>query len=109
MLLLAWVTASATAAGTGQGGARPPKVLDSQQGIQDGENGLMLQTAPLLRAPIVAPQPMAAPAELAPSNTPPLIVAPYIEYPVGRPVPYPPHPPHPPRPHPQPMPTPPLP
>ncbi|WJF91124.1 hypothetical protein QS306_05645 [Paraburkholderia bonniea] len=100
-VLLSTLLATGAVAASGTS-ARPPVVLDSQQGIHDGQNGLMLQTAPLVRAPIAAPQPMAAPAELAPNDRGPIIVAPYIGVPGGMPMP-----PYPgPHPHPQPYPGP---
>jgi hypothetical protein len=61
--------------------ARQPLVLDTQTGIHDGKSGIVLQNAPLSRAPIAAPAQMASPAELAPNSTVPLIVAPYVQVP----------------------------
>jgi hypothetical protein len=63
---------------------RRPVILDSQGGIYDGQGGTMLQTGPLSREPIVGAQPIAAPAELAPpDSSTPMVVAPYIQLPVG--------------------------
>lgn len=63
---------------------RAPVILDSQGGIYDGQGGTMLQTGPLSRQPIVGAQPIAAPAELAPpESSTPVVVAPYIQVPVG--------------------------
>lgn len=62
---------------------RKPLILDSQGGIYDGQGGTMLQTGPLSRQPIVGAQPIAAPAELAPPDSTPVVVAPYIQVPVG--------------------------
>ncbi|HEX7909076.1 MAG TPA: hypothetical protein VF534_13455 [Paraburkholderia sp.] len=62
---------------------RKPLILDSEGGINDGQSGTVLQTAPLSRQPIVGAQPVAAPAELAPNSSMPYIVAPYIQLPVG--------------------------
>ncbi|CAH2916471.1 MAG: FIG00455141: hypothetical protein [uncultured Paraburkholderia sp.] len=56
---------------------RKPAILDTQSGISDGQSGRVLQTAPLSR------QPIATPAELAPNSSLPIVVAPYIQLPVG--------------------------
>lgn len=70
-------TFSALAARAVSGGQ--PLILDTQRGISDGQSGTVLQTAPLVKAPIVEAQPIAEPAQLAPSNQSiPLYVAPYI-------------------------------
>jgi len=68
---------------------RQPLILDTQRGISDGQSGVVLQNAPLSRAPMVNAQPAARPAELAPETSPPLIVAPYVQLPGagGRPRP----------------------
>nr|WKF59031.1 hypothetical protein HUO10_003539 [Paraburkholderia busanensis] len=63
--------------------ARKPLILDSQNGISDGQSGTVLQTAPFSHQPIVGAQSIAAPAELAPNSSTPYIVAPYIELPTG--------------------------
>lgn len=77
---------------------RPSVILDSQGGIYDGQGGSMLQTGPLSRQPIVGAQPIAAPVELAPTDSsPPMVVAPYIQLPAGGSAP---------RPQPQPRPIP---
>ncbi|WNC88632.1 hypothetical protein RI103_13025 [Paraburkholderia sp. FT54] len=62
---------------------RKPVILDSQNGISDGQSGTVLQTAPLSRQPIVEAQPIATPAELAPNSSIPIVVAPYIQLPAG--------------------------
>ena len=66
---------------------RPPLILDTQRGIQDGKGGLVLQTAPLSSEPIVEPAGM-RPAGQAPNTSVPLFVAPYINVPAwgGQPV-----------------------
>lgn len=66
---------------------RKPVILDSQNGISDGQSGTVLQTAPLSRQPIVEAQPIATPAELAPNSSVPIVVAPYIQLPAGGPTP----------------------
>ncbi|MFM0335894.1 hypothetical protein PQR27_05175 [Paraburkholderia fungorum] len=78
-----------------------PLVLDTQSGISDGQTGTVLQTAPLSRERIVGAQPIAAPTELAPNSSIPIVVAPYLQLPAGGRVP--PQPPPQPRPvaHPQ--------
>jgi hypothetical protein len=63
--------------------SRKPVILDSQNGISDGQSGTVLQTAPLSRQPIVEAQPIATPTELAPNSSVPIVVAPYIQLPVG--------------------------
>nr|WP_230417768.1 hypothetical protein [Paraburkholderia polaris] len=77
--------------------ARQPLILDSQSGINDGQSGTVLQTAPLSRQPIAGAQPIATPTELAPNSSVPIVVAPYIPVPVGGGTP---------SPHPQPQPRP---
>ncbi|CAB3719908.1 hypothetical protein [Paraburkholderia rhynchosiae] len=63
--------------------SRKPVILDSQSGISDGQSGTVLQTAPLSRQPIVEAQPIATPTELAPNSSVPIVVAPYIQLPIG--------------------------
>ncbi|MGN4077235.1 hypothetical protein ACS0X5_36420 [Burkholderia gladioli] len=82
----AWMAATLVAmAGGGHVMAkedRPPVVLDTQTGIHDGRSGVVLQTAPLNPAPIVAPAQIRQPAQLPQDNQQtPLIVAPYIRVP----------------------------
>jgi len=60
---------------------RQPLVLDTQRGISDGQSGIVLQSAPLSRAPMVQAQSPARPAELAPDNSLPVIVAPQVQLP----------------------------
>lgn len=75
--------------------ASQPLILDTQRGIQDGKGGLILQTAPLSREPIVEPARMRTPAEQAPNSSIPVFVAPYINVPgwsaprAGQPLPLP--------------------
>jgi hypothetical protein len=60
----------------------PPVVLDTQTGIHDGQSGIVLQNAPLSRAPMVPAQQLPTPTELnATSGDQPLVVAPYIALP----------------------------
>ncbi|AOK53294.1 hypothetical protein DF107_35330 [Burkholderia stagnalis] len=61
--------------------ASQPLILDTQRGIQDGKGGLLLQTAPLSREPIVAPATMRTPVEQTPNSSVPVFVAPYIQVP----------------------------
>ncbi|MFM0228242.1 hypothetical protein [Paraburkholderia dipogonis] len=79
---LAAVSAVSTACAASTS-ARKPVILDSQSGINDGQSGTVLQTAPLSRQPIVEAQPIATPAELAPNSSIPIVVAPYIQVPAG--------------------------
>ncbi|EDS99879.1 hypothetical protein [Burkholderia ambifaria] len=58
-----------------------PLILDTQRGIQDGQGGLVLQTAPLSSEPIVEPAGMRTPAGQGPNSSVPLFVAPYINVP----------------------------
>lgn len=79
--------------------ARRPVILDSQGGINNGQSGTVVRTGPPSWQPIVGAQPIAAPAELAPPDSSvPIVVAPYIQLPVGGGSP--------PRPQPQPRPLP---
>jgi hypothetical protein len=78
LLALASPVAFAASSSGGQ-----PLILDTQHGISDGQKGTVLQTAPLSHDRIVQAQPMATPTELAPNSSVPLIVAPYIQLPVG--------------------------
>lgn len=60
----------------------PPVVLDTQTGIHDGQSGIVLQNAPLSRAPMVQAQQLPTPTELnATTSGSPIVVAPYIELP----------------------------
>lgn len=61
--------------------ASQPLILDTQRGIQDGNGGLVLQTAPLSREPIVEPARMRTPVEQEPNSSIPVYVAPYINIP----------------------------
>lgn len=58
---------------------------DTQSGIHDGKSGIVLQNAPLSRAPIVAPAQPAPMTELPSGSTmgstAPMVVIPYIEVP----------------------------
>jgi hypothetical protein len=79
--LLALAEPRAFAASSTSGGQ--PLILDTQQGINDGQSGTVLQTAPLSHQRIVQAQPIATPTELTPNSSVPLIVAPYIQLPEG--------------------------
>ncbi|KDB06058.1 hypothetical protein LIG30_4494 [Burkholderia sp. lig30] len=61
--------------------ASQPLILGTQSGIQDGKGGLVLQTAPLSREPIVEPAHIRTPAEQAPNSSVPMYIAPYINVP----------------------------
>jgi hypothetical protein len=89
MVLVATVASTNVLAASSD--TRKPVILDSQGGINDGQSGTVLQTAPLSRQPIVEARPIATPAELAPPPSAPIVVAPYIQYPTGgtQPQPYP--------------------
>jgi len=75
---LTLVSPAAMAASGGQ-----PLVLDSQRGVSDGQSGTILQTGPLSNERIVEAQPIASPTELSPNPSGPVIVAPYVNLPVG--------------------------
>ncbi|MEX3815306.1 hypothetical protein AB3X96_34535 [Paraburkholderia sp. BR13439] len=77
---------------------RPPVVLDTLGGINNGLSGTLLLSAPPAPEPIVAAPPIAAPVELPAEPPPPFVVAPYIQLPAGGGVP--------PRPMPRPVPFP---
>ena len=83
-LTTVFAVSSACAASTS---ARKPVILGSQNGINDGQSGTVLQTAPLSHQPIVEAQPIATPAELAPNSSIPIVVAPYLQLPGGGHVP----------------------
>jgi hypothetical protein len=59
-----------------------PLVLDTQTGIHDGQSGIVLQNAPLSRAPMVPAQQLPTLQQLdSTSGQPPIVVAPYIALP----------------------------
>lgn len=66
------------------GGSSEPLILDTQQGIQDGKGGVLLQTAPLSREPIVEPARPREPAGQAANTSIPIYVAPYVGVPERR-------------------------
>ncbi|NML35280.1 hypothetical protein [Paraburkholderia antibiotica] len=76
---------------------RRPVILDTLGGINNGQSGSVLLNSPASPQPIVAAPPIAAPVEL-PQESPPVVVAPYIQLPAGGGVP--------PRPRPRPTPLP---
>ena len=86
------VVYAASSTSTSTSTTRKPLILDSQNGISDGQSGTVLQTAPLSHQPIVGAQPIAAPTELAPNSSMPYVVAPYIQLPTGGNTPQPPQP-----------------
>lgn len=77
---------------------RPPVILDTLGGVNNGQSGTVLLSSPAEPQPIVAAPPIAAPVELPAESTPPFVVAPYIQLPAGSGVP--------PRPMPRPAPLP---
>ncbi|MFT4069287.1 hypothetical protein [Paraburkholderia sp.] len=68
-------------------GARRPVILDTLGGVNNGQSGTVLLSAPPSQQPIVAAPPIAAPVELPRESSPPFVVAPYIQLPVGGSVP----------------------
>ncbi|MGF6664946.1 hypothetical protein QF000_006614 [Paraburkholderia atlantica] len=77
---------------------RPPVILDTLGGINNGQSGTVLLSSPPAPEPIVAAPPIAAPVELPAESSPPFVVAPYMQLPAGGGVP--------PRPMPRPVPFP---
>jgi hypothetical protein len=77
---------------------RPPVILDTLGGVNNGQSGSVLLSSPAEAQPIVAAPPIAAPVELPQESSPPFVVAPYIQLPVGGGMP--------PRPMPRPVPLP---
>lgn len=68
-----------------------PVILDTQTGIHDGQSGIVLENAPLVREPMVPAQSLPAPTELAPQGQQPIVVSPYIDLSTGAPAPRGPH------------------
>jgi hypothetical protein len=75
---------------------RPPVILDTLGGVNNGQSGTVLLSSPAVPEPIVAAPPIAAPVELPAESSPPFVVAPYIPAaggvpprPMPRPVPLP--------------------
>ena len=59
-----------------------PLVLDTQTGIHDGQSGLVLQNAPLSRAPMVPAQQLPTLQQSGATDAQsPIIVAPYVALP----------------------------
>ncbi|WP_442794002.1 hypothetical protein [Paraburkholderia sp. HD33-4] len=77
---------------------RPPVILDTLGGVNNGQSGTVLLSSPPAPEPIVAAPPIAAPVELPAESSPPFVVAPYIQLPTGGGMP--------PRPMPRPVPLP---
>jgi len=77
---------------------RPPVILDTLGGVNNGQSDTVLLSSPAEPQPIVAAPPIAAPVELPAESSPPFVVAPYIQLPAGGGVP--------PRPIPRPVPLP---
>ena len=77
---------------------RPPVLLDTLGGVNNGQSGTVLLSSPPAPEPIVAAPAIPAPVELPQESSPPIVVAPYIQLPAGGGVP--------PRPMPRPVPLP---
>jgi hypothetical protein len=77
---------------------RPPMILDTLGGVNNGRSGTVLLSSPPATQPIVAAPSIPAPVELPQESSPPIMVAPYIQLPAGGGVP--------PRPRPRPVPLP---
>jgi hypothetical protein len=78
-----WLVATAISQPALADSDRKPVILDTQTGIHDGQSGVVLQSAPLGRTPIVSATDVAAPGELAPQTQPAIVVSPYIALPAG--------------------------
>jgi len=63
--------------------SRRPVILDTLGGVNNGQSGTVLLSAPPSQEPIVAAPPIAAPVELPQESAPPFVVAPYIQLPAG--------------------------
>ncbi|SMG28652.1 hypothetical protein SAMN06265784_102784 [Paraburkholderia susongensis] len=77
----------AFAASTASDSARRPVTLDTLGGVNNGQSGTVLMSAPPSVQPIVAAPSIAAPVELPRESSPPFVVAPYIQLPAGGGVP----------------------
>ena len=77
---------------------RPPVLLDTLGGVNNGQSGTVLLSSPPAPEAIVAAPPIQPAVELPQESSPPIVVAPYIQLPVGAGVP--------PRPMPRPVPLP---
>ncbi len=78
----AFLAAALASAGAHAGGK--PLILDTQQGISDGQSGMVLQNAPLSAQPMVqAPSLPTLNGTGADGSQVPIIVAPYVEVPGG--------------------------
>ncbi|WP_322046131.1 hypothetical protein [Paraburkholderia sp. J67] len=80
-----WValTASAVLASAGAHAAGKPLILDTESGINDGQSGTVLQTAPLSHQPMVQMQQLSTLNGTGADGSQPIIVAPYVEVPGG--------------------------
>jgi hypothetical protein len=70
-------------ASAGVQAAGKPLILDTQTGINDGQSGTVLQTAPLSHQPMVQMQQLPTLNGNGTDGSQPIIVAPYVEVPGG--------------------------
>ncbi|WP_321817941.1 MULTISPECIES: hypothetical protein [unclassified Paraburkholderia] len=82
-LAVALMAAVVTLASAGAHAAGKPLILDTQTGINDGQSGTVLQTAPLSHQPMVQMQQLPTLDGNGTSGSQPIIVAPYVEVPGG--------------------------
>ncbi|WP_322054085.1 hypothetical protein [Paraburkholderia bannensis] len=81
---LSTLTAAVVAlASAGAHAAGKPLILDTETGINDGQSGTVLQTAPLSHQPMVQMQQLPTLNGDGTSGSQPIIVAPYVEVPGG--------------------------
>jgi hypothetical protein len=81
LCVAAWLLALASSEPALADSNRQPVILDTQEGIRDGQSGVVLQNAPLLSEPMVPAESTAAVGEFATPAQPPIIVSPYIAVP----------------------------
>jgi hypothetical protein len=82
-LIAALMTAVVALASAGAHAAGKPLILDTETGINDGQSGTVLQTAPLSHQPMVQMQQLPTLEGTGANGSQPIIVAPYVEVPGG--------------------------
>ncbi len=82
-LAAALMAAAVALASAGAHAAGKPLILDTETGINDGQSGTVLQTAPLSHQPMVQMQQLPTLDGTTANGSQPIIVAPYVEVPGG--------------------------